>query len=390
MLEIGCTGRHLVGYRVSPSVPPWREVRPASFAPPRQGRSLTELASSGSPSAVNRCRRVPLSAQPAWLSSAAWSGEANLLLADSLRGQLLRYAVDGTLLDAAPAALPTGDAAYVRVQSSPDGAVAENGFGRLLWGDASAPKQEVKLVGRTGRDGTLMSVFQWSLLGNEEALAVANLMDPKGRWTSAVVRLPLAAGGYETLHRIDMAKPASILYRSGIPALASAGGAGYFLALEQDAIGLYRVPARGEPQRLTTFPGIEPDLRAELARDHDMKRTPDLFRLLERTSLPAGLYGVGDDLFLLRRAPGEKSPGWALTRLDPRTGRMLRTVNLPTTAHHLTAAPGDPSWAFFEKGSVPAIGQQSTPSMLLVPTAWIQGNVSSTESGCDWQNDRVW
>jgi hypothetical protein len=332
---------------------------------------------------MNQCRHVPLAAQPAWLSSAAWAEGTNLLLADSLRGQLLRYTVDGTLLDAAPASIPTGNAAYVRVQSSPDGAVAEDGYGRLLWRDASAPKQEVKLVGRTGRDGTLMSLFQWGLLGNEEALAIANLLDAKGVWTSAVVRLPLVGGGYETLHRIDVEKPASILYRVGIPALASAGGAGYFLALEQEAIGLYRVQARGEPQRLTAFPGIEPELRGELARDQGMKQTPDLFQLLERTGLPAGLYGVNDDLFLLRRAPKEKSPGWALSQLDPRTGRMLRTVNLPTLAPHLTAAPGGRTWAFFEKGSVPAIGRQATPSMLLVPTAWIQGSVTSAESGCD-------
>ncbi|MFY9819774.1 MAG: hypothetical protein WAM82_00225 [Thermoanaerobaculia bacterium] len=388
LLEVGCTGRHLLGYRVSPSVPPWREVQLASFAPSRQEQGISRStfissASYRSPSALNLCRRVPLVAQPAWLSSAAWAGGASLLLADALRGQLLRYTVDGTLLDAAPASIPTGDAAYVRVQSSPAGAVAEDGLGRLLWGGASAPKQAVKLVGRTGSDGTLASLFQWSLLGNEEALAIANLLDAKKNWTSAVVRLPLEGKSYETLYRIDVEKPAAILYRAGIPALASAGGAGYFLALEQDAVGLYRVPARGEPQRLATFPGIEQELRAELTRDQDMKQTPNLFRLLERTSLPAGLYGTGDGLFLLRHVPKDRpSPGWALTQLDPRTGRMLRTVSLPTSAHHLTAAPGDRSWAFFEKGSVPAIGRQSTPSMLLVPTAWIQGKVSSTEAGC--------
>jgi tetratricopeptide (TPR) repeat protein len=390
LIEVGCTGRHLLSHRVAPSVLE-REMQLASFASSGQrrgsSRSSTSQAALGSSFSVNHCRRLSLAVQPVWLSSAAWVEGTSLLLADSLRGQLLRYAADGTFLDAAPPHVPEGDLAYVRVQSSPTGEpVAENGVGLLWEKNASAPKREVKLVGRTGRDGTLKSVFQWSLLGNDEALAVANLLDAKGGWTSAIVRLPLAGGGYETLHPFDWEKPASILYRVGIPGLTSAGGAGYFLALEEDAIGLYRVPARGEPQRLTTFPGIEPELRAELARDQDMRHAPDLLRLLERTSLPAGLYGVGDDLFLLRRVPQEKHPGWTLSRLDPRTGRALHTVSLPTAAPHLTVAPGEGSWAFFEKSSVPAIGQQSTPSMLLVPTAWIQGSLTSAESGCDVGN----
>jgi len=393
LIEIGCQGRHFLGYRASQQVT-GRETRIARFAPIQErllsrptltSRTVNVAATYDAPSAVSECRHVPLAAQPAWLSSAAWEGEAHLLLADALRGQLLRYALDGTLLDAAPAAPPDGDAAYVRVQPSSAGdSVAEDGFGRLLWGHAPTPKRISRLTGRTGHDGTLKSIFQWALLGDREALAIANLLDAKGSWTSAVVRLSLAGNGYEILQRIDVKKPASILYRVGIPALAAVGDVGYFLTLEQDLVGLYRVPPGGKPQRLTGFPGIEPGLRGGLARNQDMRRTPDLFRLLERTHLPAGLYGVGNDLLLLRRVPKEKqSPGWALTQLDPRTGRMLRTVSLPTTARHLTAAPGARSWAFFEKGSVTAIGRQATPSMLLVPTAWIQGKALSPVSSCN-------
>jgi len=229
-----------------------------------------------------------------------------------------------------------------------------------------------------------MSVFQWSLVGEDEALAVANLLGPEGAWTSAIVRLPLSSDRYEILHRIDSGKPAAILYRAGIPSLAGVGGVGYFLALEEDEIGLYRVPPGGQPQRLTTLPGLAPNLLEELARDQGMARTPDLFRLLERASLPAGLYGAGDALFLLRRAGGggEGGRSWEVLRLDPRTGGILHALQLPTAAPHLTVAPGGHHWALFEKGPVTAIGHQSTPTVLLVPTSWVEGKVAPSVAGC--------
>jgi hypothetical protein len=264
--------------------------------------------------------------------------------------------------------------------------VAEASSGNLLWqNDPSAQKREAKIVGRTGSDGTLMSVFQWALIGESEALAVANILGPEGTWTSAIVRLQLSGTGYEILHRIDPKNPAAILYRAGIPTLAGVGGVGYFLALEEPEIGLYRIPPGGAPQHLTALPGVTPDLLGELAHDQGMAQTPDLFRLLERANLPAGLYGAGDALFLMRRAPeGPQGPSsWDLLRLDPRTGGTLHALRLPTTAHHLTVAPGEHHWALFEKGAVVAIGHQSTPTVLLVPTSWITGKVAATAAGCD-------
>lgn len=86
---------------------------------------------------------------------------------------------------------------------------------------------------------------------------------------------PLSGPGYEILHRIDSTNPTAILYRSGIPALAGVGGVGYFLALEEAQVGLYRVAPGGPPQRITAFPGIDPDLLGELAHDQDMAQTPD-------------------------------------------------------------------------------------------------------------------
>ncbi|HZF07856.1 MAG TPA: hypothetical protein VFE33_03610 [Thermoanaerobaculia bacterium] len=386
LVEIGCNGRHLLGFQTSSpalSSSSAGEVRPARF-------ELSPFPSAKiprSPLAEDRCRRVPLGAQPAWLSSAAWAGRERWILADSLRGQLLGFGEDGALLDAAPATLPSGEAAYVRVQASPAGVpVAEDPSGHLLWRGEPTGRREAKLVGRTGPDGTLRSVFQWSLLGEDEALAVANLLGPQGTWTTAIVRLPLSSNRYEVLHRIDMSRPEALLYRAGIPVLAGVGGVGYFLALEESPVGLYRVPPGEAPQRLIAWPGVAPELRGELARDQGMAQTPDLFRLLERASLPGGLYGAGDSLFLLRRTGGGGGSmrSWELLRLDPRTGRTLHALEIPTTAHHLTVAPGEHHWAFFEKGEVTAIGHQSTPTVLLVPTSWIAGKVAlaATEAGC--------
>jgi hypothetical protein len=294
---------------------------------------------------------------------------------------------DGAFFGAAPSSLPHGDAVYVRVQTSPTGEiVAEQPSGMLLWLDEhSVVKQKLSLVGRTGPYGTLMSVFQWSLLTDSQALAVVNILDTKGRWSTAIVRLPLLSNRYEVLHLIDPAKPGAILYRSGIPALARVGHAGYFLALEEERVGLYRVVADERPRLLSVLPKFAPEVLRELPRDQGMEQTPDLLRLLEHPGLPAGLFGTADALFLLHRVDGtaQCSGSWKLTRLDPRNGKVLGGQLLPTNAHHLTVAPGEHDWAFIEKGAVEEIGHQSIGTVLLVPTLLIEGKPVSTKTVCD-------
>jgi tetratricopeptide (TPR) repeat protein len=380
VIEVGCRGRHVLEMG-----PPRRNhVRTdaVDFAASRRelaGKLYPRPADASlGPQMRDGFHRVVLHPQPAWLSSAIWLRDSDLLLADSLRRQLLRYREDGVLEEVVPSVIPKGEGGYIRVQSSPSGrVVAEDAFGHLGSNLTGSGRQvEFKLVGRRTAAGTLMSVFQWILVSEREALAVANILRSDGVWTSAIVRLPVAGDRFEVIHPIGLQEPSSDLYRVGIPALAGVGGVSYFLAMEEDPIGLYEVRPGALPRRLTAFRSPTRELRQELARRMSLERTADLFRLLEAESLPAGIFGHGGRLYLLARTVDKRLSTyvWSLSQLDPRDGRVLHAVTLPTMAPHLTASPGNRRWAFFEKGAVEGPGRQPVPSMLLVPTELLTGS----------------
>jgi hypothetical protein len=58
--------------------------------------------------------------------------------------------------------------------------------------------------------------------------------------------------------------------------------------------------------------------------------------------------------------------------LDKRSGKIIEKITLPTRASHLLVIPGKKRWAFVEKGSVQAFGQQDVKGLLLIPTSWIE------------------
>jgi tetratricopeptide (TPR) repeat protein len=368
LIEVGCRGRRVEQLLSQwPSVPGSVTVRLVPYAFqisfPRGRRPDPQQPTQ------QGWQRVALDTQPAWLSSAAWTRGSDLYLADSLRRQLLRIDAQGNLKEAVPALMPDGDDGYLHVQRSPAGeVVAEQASGELELGVGSGSSGTLQLLGRGTAKGEVGSVLQWTPLENRGILAVADLVGKDGIWRNAIIQLDAAGQQVEIVHWIGRHGRDSDLYRVGIPALAAIGAVGYFLALEEDPIGLYELRRGGLPHRLSTLPPIPGGLRDQLHRQMTLDRTADLFRLLAAGSIPAGIFGQGDALFLLDRH-AEKTTGrisWNLVRLDPRNCRRFYATSIPTTAPHLTAAPGDRLWAFFEKQVVEGFGRQAVPSMLLV------------------------
>jgi tetratricopeptide (TPR) repeat protein len=380
-LAIGCGERQGEVPRGEPGPTSRSAVRPARFVaaslepadPPPHAALLASFVPAG-----RAWQRIALVKQPAWLSSAAWRDDAELCLADSLYGQLLEIGTDGAPRAAVPTPLPAGDDLVLRVQRSPGGElVAEEASGRLVLGIGSAQASAVQLVGRTIARAKVMSVVQWAPLGERSILAIANLLGNDGMWRSAIVRVTGRDEQVDVVHTIDVAGPGSDLYRVGIPALAASGNVAYFLALEEDPISLYEVHPGAPARRLSRLPALPGGFRAQLHREMTRERTADLFRLLATTSLTAGLFTQGEGLFLLNRlvAGGPGRVHWELVRLDPRDGRALGRASLPSAAPHLTVAPGDRWWAFFEKGPVEGFGRQAVRSMLLVSSQALRSDV---------------
>lgn len=101
--------------------------------------------------------------------------------------------------------------------------------------------------------------------------------------------------------------------------------------------------------------------------------TRKIYRKVESLKMPVGLYGHGEMIFLLTRAPASDgaSTEWWVHRMDPRRNKITGKVRLPTSAAHLTVVAGPEEWYVFEKGPVVEAGLQEVSSLLVIPVDWL-------------------
>ena len=163
------------------------------------------------------------------------------------------------------------------------------------------------------------------------------------------------------------------------PYFATAGDRAYALFLEDTA----RVVELGfdmdEPRELLSFPDSLTSV-TEVVNDRQMRmagRGPEMatmtLKRFEKSASIAGIYGAGDDLFVLFKSPMDKKrqTSWWLYKLHTSTGEMVARYRVPSKAAHLTVAPGE-HWAFIEKNPVVGIGGLQEPhvdinSAVIVP-----------------------
>jgi hypothetical protein len=326
--------------------------------------------------------QIPLDVRPLWVHSGAWDQDGVLLLADVMRGKLLRYSRTGNLMGI----VGTDEEVALRhptaLQPVSSGNLVRDGGGRFVLLDRKHTKVREWDLFVTGRQGTLRSIFQWSLIG-ESMLAFGDVLQADGAWKSAFVRIPLGTPEkFEILNLQAPSDPNRGFYLLGNPFLATLGDTGYVLMLDKPFV-IYEVPSREALDRLKRvplslldrFPAFAP---SPIPGAADARALPVRYAALEKLYVPAGLYARGEHLYLLVRRP-LKGTGtqWLLTRIDPRRGKILGSVVLPTSANHLTLVPGADVWAFIEKGAVLGPGKQEIPSIRLLPSDWVEGRTPS-------------
>ena len=142
-------------------------------------------------------------------------------------------------------------------------------------------------------------------------------------------------------------------------------------------IRLYRSPEGSTRlESLSTLDGVYPashlsPLLPEFERRDDFAT---VMRTVERSAMPAGLYGWKGSLYVLRREPKGNSTRWLLSRVDPKADhQIVSTIEIPARASHLTVVPGPSNWAFIEKGPVRGHRDQSVLGILYVPSSRIEG-----------------
>ncbi|MBV8203075.1 MAG: hypothetical protein JOZ15_20865 [Acidobacteria bacterium] len=163
--------------------------------------------------------------------------------------------------------------------------------------------------------------------------------------------------------------PQHRFYRIGYPYVASVGQTAYFLAMSQTAT-LNQIAPNGNPVPLPEALPSEfrtlPTLTSKMTGPAD---APALFAELERATMPAGLYGTANGLYLLARRPASTGgTDWLLFQVGAEGTKIRGLGYLRSAAKHLTVVPSPKEWYFFERGDVELTGRQDIRSMVVVPS----------------------
>jgi hypothetical protein len=317
------------------------------------------------------------------VTSGTWLADGRrLAVVDSLSERVVLYRQDGrslgvvtgpngeALRDLSPRLIKSAGQGRLLVETAADGLVALDSRFALL--------RRTPLNSKSARsDLTMLGTFQWQPVGNDEVVSFSDLELKPPRWGAGFVRFSLAdPASFTVLRQGSLEDPERLFNRLGYPFIAALGDKAYILVMG-NSTELYE-SSKGSPdlRRLTAFSSQEtPDLPSF----DEWSEFAGVMAAVERSAMPAGLYGWDGQLYLLSRKPaGGGRTQWSLTRLDPESGQNLGTVVLPTTAHHLTVIPGPRAWAFLEKGPVLGRERQEIGSMLLVSAARLRGSFSGS------------
>jgi hypothetical protein len=351
------------------------------------------------------CRHAALTRFPSWSTSATWTASNELVVVDQIRNQVLRYSVDGeslgTIPDVAESSLEHFFPSTVKTHGS--NVIFELSGHRLqtLNGEYSSvaattlEQPSGSLLPETqSASPRIASLWDWQPVGDGDIVSFSDIALPARNagvhptWKVAFLRFPIAQPWKFTILGDAMAFDASsnppscpsqcsagdalrLYNRLGHEYIAALGDSAFILRMDQ--LKIYRQvgstleplpvnfaavtqPAVSEPPALPRFWSPE-DYTAVMAK-------------VEKSTMPTGLYGWNHSLFLTTRVFDGSSTRWTITKIDPDTNRILGSYTIPTTAHHLTIAPGPRRWAFIEKGPVKGWNDsQDIRSILLVSAA---------------------
>jgi hypothetical protein len=341
------------------------------------GRNNAGGAESQAP---DGCVRVPLDPHPTWAFDGGWLPEGGaLVLTDVGAGILRLYDRAGQSLRtvARPGHGPLEFNRPSKIWPISGGFLLGNGS-RYLWLDEElTPIRSYDLeTVPVAPSGTVRALFDWAA-SEDRIFTAGDVLLPNGSWKRGLLSMPVSdATIYHMVREIPVSSRQEFdHYLMGYQLVAALGGQGYFLTFS-DPPAILEIDSANSVRILSSFPGGFETLPA-LPLHGGFASAEIRYRAYESARLPVGLYGWGGRLYVLTRAPASASgpPGtrWSLTKIDPRTDRIVGSVVLPTRAAHLSLVPGPESWAVLEKGRVERYGVQPIPSLLLIPAAWIEG-----------------
>lgn len=339
--------------------------------------------------AQNLCRQVEFSTDPAWTISGAWTKDgSSLLVVDALDSKVLRYSAEGKLLEALTketSGFPK-DFHPSSIQATDTGFLLLSETARILTlGDDLSYKGEVNLLDTAkGRQGHLSSVFDWAAVSGDEIAAFSDIKLANGEWKTAFTRVPLKnPAGFKVLGSFGVDEPGRNFYLFGHPYIATLGNKIYAVAMGGTP-GIVEISG-GEKAARSLRDAMPQQARPSLPPKKGFETVRSLFQTIEGSTIPVGLVGWREHLYLLARRPSPRNEGtaWSLSKIEPASGKVVYTAEIPSSARHLTMVPGPNDWAFIEKGEVKGLGQQEIASMRLVSSQIIENPSPNDAKGED-------
>lgn len=335
--------------------------------------------------AQNPCRQVDFSARPAWTISGAWAQNGgSLLIVDALNSKVLRYSTDGKLLGALTEETPgfPKDFRPSSIQATNTGFLLLSETARILTlSNDLTYKGEVNLLDTAkGRQGQLSSVFDWAAISANDIVAFSDIKLANGEWKTAFTAVPLKdPADFRVLGSFGVDEPGRNFYLFGHPYIATLGDKIYAVTMPGTGTPALVEISGGEKAAKSLRNAMPQQARPVLPPKKGLKTVRSLFQAIESSSLPVGLVGWHDYLYLLTRRPSPRSGStiWSLSKIEPASGKVIYTAEIPSSANHLTMVPGPNDWAFIEKGEVKGLGQQEIASMLLISSRIIENPSSS-------------
>lgn len=224
------------------------------------------------------------------------------------------------------------------------------------------------------------SLYLWAPV-NMDILAYAAIKGSASgsteSWLESFVQFPIENPRQLQMLVAGNRKASKIFYRLGHPLISSLRDTGYLLFLDSGFPGLYRNrKGAGELEPMGALDVLYKSGKKALPLLPSFIRPEDfpvVMRAVERSSMPVGLYGCRDSLYMLFRSPrGGGGTKWLLFKIDPEADRIVSSFEIPTQASHLTVIPGPKEWAFIEKGPVRGYRDQDVNGVLFVATSRIQ------------------
>jgi hypothetical protein len=343
------------------------------------------------------CPHSILSPTSGWINSGAWmKNGTELVVVDARDRKVLSFDPQGNGFIVQPLTQALQRSSPLRIASD---STARNLFielerGRFAVLDSrrAFPIDWKDLFGSSPGDRgsqetrRLDSLYLWAPV-NMDILAYAaikkRMRDSPESWLEGFVRFPIENPRQLQLFATGSREAPKIFYRLGQPLISSLGSTGYLLLLDSGFPVLYRSRRGGkELEPMDALDVLHKDEKSgapvlpSFIKPDDF---PAVMRAVERSSMPVGLYGWGDSLYMLFRSPSAGGTKWVMFKIDPEADRIVSSFEIPTQANHLTVVPGSKEWAFIEKGPVRRYKDQDVNGILFVATSRIQaaaeGNV---------------